>query len=44
MGNWHAAIGTDGWKPVVWGIGDGEQAALDDANWQRMARPWTTCT
>ncbi len=26
-----AAIGNDGWQPVVWGLGETVSAALDDA-------------
>lgn len=28
---WYAAIGTDGMRPVVWGVGESEQAAREDA-------------
>jgi hypothetical protein len=28
---WFAVVGTDGWRPVVWGIGATEDAAQADA-------------
>lgn len=28
---WFAAIGNDGMRPVVWGVGESEEAARQDA-------------
>jgi hypothetical protein len=31
VGSWYAAVGDDGWRPVVWGLGPTEQDALSEA-------------
>lgn len=33
-GDWYAAIGDDGTRPVVWGLGETAEGALDDARAQ----------